>query len=107
MMAFGLESARTLGMLRYSRQTEEEADREGMRMLMAAGIDPAGMIAFFEMLEKEGIDAPDFLKYLSTHPTTHGRIEKLKAMAGQSQPGFTKLLPDYNWSDIKKICETD
>jgi len=32
--------ARTLGMLRYSLQIEEEADREGIRMLMAARINP-------------------------------------------------------------------
>lgn len=103
-MAYGLESARTLGMLQYSRRNEEEADTEGMRMLVAAGIDPAGMIAFFELLRKEDGEAPAFLKYLSTHPSTEDRIERLKSLAGQLQHRPVKLLQDYDWHDIKEIC---
>ncbi len=41
-MALGLETARTLGELRYSRRHEEEADRDGLRMLVAAGARGAG-----------------------------------------------------------------
>ena len=46
----GLEGARTLGTLHYSRQNEEEADAEAVQMLLAAGIDPSGMITFFSEL---------------------------------------------------------
>jgi len=104
-MTYGLESARTIGLLRYSRQNEEEADREGLRMLVEAGINPEGMIAFFEMLKQKGLEVPDFLKYLTTHPTTGDRIEMLKSLAAQSPQHFEKLLPDYDWKDIRKICE--
>ncbi len=104
-MTYGLESARALGTLRYSRQNEEEADAKGMRMLLAAGIDPAGMIAFFEVLRKEGGEAPGLLAYLSTHPNPGDRIESLKSLAGQSQRTPVKLLPDYDWRDITKICQ--
>jgi predicted Zn-dependent protease len=104
-MAYGLETARTLGMLRYSRQKEDEADGEGMQMLLKAGIDPSGMIAFFEMLEKDGPQTPEFMKYLSTHPTTQDRIEKLKSLARQTKGKYTKLFPDYDWKDIVKICQ--
>ena len=41
-LAYGLQTARTLGELRYSRRAEDEADTEGMKMLLAARIDPAG-----------------------------------------------------------------
>jgi len=105
-MAYGLETARTVGMLSYSRQKEDEADTEGMRMLLTAGIDPAGMIAFFKMLQKENPETPNFMKYLSTHPSTLDRIEKLRSMAGQSRQKYTKLFPDYDWSDISKICQS-
>lgn len=104
-MTYGLESARTLGLLRYSRQNEEEADREGMRMLIDAGINPEGMIAFFEMLKQKGVEVPDSLKYLSTHPTTEDRIEKLKSLAGQLPHRSVKLLPGYDWKSMEKICK--
>jgi predicted Zn-dependent protease len=105
-VAYGLDAARTMGTLRYSRQNEEEADLEGMRMLLNAGIDPSGMISFFEGLEKKGVEAPDFLKYVSTHPLTHDRIEKLKSMASPSGRPPVKLIEDYDWQEIKKICGT-
>lgn len=105
-MAYGLESARVLGLLRYSRLNEEEADREGMRMLLAAGIDPAGMIAFFESLKKKAGDLPGLLRYVSTHPEAGDRIERLKSLAPESQQNFRKLLPGYDWRDIRKICPT-
>ena len=50
---YGVEAARTLGTLRYSRQAEEEADLEGLRLLVAAGIEPAGMVTFFESLRRK------------------------------------------------------
>jgi len=103
-LTYGLEMARTLDLLRYSRRNEEEADVEGMRMLLAAGIDPAGMIAFFEVLRKEGGETPAILKYLSTHPGTEDRIERLTALAGKLRQKSKKLLPGYDWRDIRKIC---
>lgn len=104
-MAFGLESARTVEILRHSRRNEEEADREGMRMLVAAGIDPEGMVSFFELVKRKGMESPDFMKYLSTHPSTDDRIERLKQMAARSQRKPQKLLEGYDWSDIVNICE--
>jgi predicted Zn-dependent protease len=104
-MAYALESARTLAALQYSRQNEVEADEEGMRMLLAAGIDPFGMIAFFEMLKQEEGKGPAFLRYLSTHPDTENRVQRLKAIAGQAPGKPVKLLPDSDWNDIRKICQ--
>ena len=104
--AYGLESARLLGILRYSRQSEEEADAAGMRMLLESGIDPKGMIAFYELLTKSTSETSSILKYLSTHPSTGDRIKKLKSLVEQSQPKSVKLLKGYDWSNIKKICQT-
>jgi predicted Zn-dependent protease len=106
-IAFGLQSAKTLGLMHYSRQNEEEADREGMQMLIGAGIDPAGMITFFEMIRKEEVEMPASLKYLSTHPLTGERIERLKSLAKESQGPFVKLLPEYEWAEIRRICPSN
>jgi predicted Zn-dependent protease len=104
-MTYGLKSAHTLGLLRYSRENEEEADRDGMKLLLEAGINPEGMIDFFETLKQKGVKVPAFLKYLSTHPATEDRIQKLKSLAEQSPHQSVKLLPNYDWKDIGKICE--
>jgi hypothetical protein len=52
-LAYGLQAARALGELRYSRRNEEDADVEGMKMLLAARVDPAGLITFFEKMQRE------------------------------------------------------
>jgi predicted Zn-dependent protease len=100
---FGLDSARTLAALEYSRQLEEEADAEGMRMLLAAGIDPAGMQTFFERLAAEA-EIPQVFKYLSTHPSPQERLARLRALARQPAPPPRPLFPAYDWPDIKRIC---
>jgi Zn-dependent protease with chaperone function len=104
-LAYGLEAARTLGRLRYSRGAEEEADADGMRMLLAAGVDPAGMIAFYELLRKEAPQLPASLEYLSTHPTTERRIERLRSLARAAPPGEIRpLLSEAEWTDLRHIC---
>ena len=102
--AYGLQAARTIAVLRYSRSDEEEADREGMKMILAAGIDPRGMLHFFDTLEKQqkGVEIP---KYLSTHPDTADRIVKLKQLAGLPSPSnHTHLFDKKDWDCIRFMC---
>jgi predicted Zn-dependent protease len=103
-MGHGLEAARTLGGLRYSRESEEEADREGMRLLIKTGIDPEGMIRFFERLEAEERGLPDPLQYLSTHPMARDRIKTLKSIAAASSRRYPKLLPGFDWKGMGQTC---
>lgn len=103
-LAYGLEGARTLGLLRYSRRFEEEADREGTRMLVAAGIDPAGMVEFFESLRKEGREAPALLQYLSTHPSPAERIARLRGLVAQAPRPPSRLRVDAEWGELRRIC---
>lgn len=101
-----LHAAETLGQLRYSRGDEDAADREGMKMLQGASVDPAGMVNFFRTLEREEDDAPSALAYISTHPPIRARIETLQRLAGQARYAPVPLLPGYPWSEINKICDT-
>jgi predicted Zn-dependent protease len=102
-MLYGLETARALGELRYSRRAEEEADREGMTMLLAARVDPAGMLAFFETIRKEEGAQPEALKYLSSHPMPAERIARLRALAaaGPTEP----ILPGEDWPALTRRCQ--
>lgn len=103
-VAFGVQSARTLGDFRYSRDAERAADRDGLAMLQAAGVDPAGLLAFFRAMEKLEGSQPAGARYLSTHPGASERLQALSAAAAADAGARVKLLPDYDWSDIKKIC---
>lgn len=103
-MRLSWESARVLGTQQYSRRIEEEADAAGMRMLLNARIDPAGMIALFTLLQEESADLPAFLSYMSTHPSPDERMQRLIALAGPRPHSTATLLPDYDWRDIDNLC---
>jgi Zn-dependent protease with chaperone function len=103
-VAFGIQSAHALGSLRYSRDAELEADRDGIRMLHAAAVDPSGMVAFFRGMQREEGGPLNVTRYLSTHPAAADRVSALNALAATPSGPPVKLLPDVDWSDVKKIC---
>ena len=70
--------------LSFSREQEHEADDVGFDTLVAAGVDPRGLPLFFARLEKEmagngGAEAEAALSFLSTHPVTAERRQRLEA----------------------------
>jgi Zn-dependent protease with chaperone function len=72
-----LDNAAALGALNYSREHETEADLKGLELVYAAGLDPEGMVSFFEkILEFSGSNAA--MEWFSTHPDTKNRIDELK-----------------------------
>ena len=87
------------------RRDEEAADREGMKAVQAARIDPMGMIRFLNKLHDESGDMPGAMQYLSTHPQTRDRIEQLSRLAAQAAYTPVPLLPDYEWAEIGKLCD--
>lgn len=100
--AFLLQAGQTLTTLRYSREAEDEADQEGMRMMQAAKIDPAHMIRFFETLKKrQDLHLPG---YLSIHPKTTERSARLNALATIVSVRPTPLLQASPWSTIAHLC---
>ena len=105
-MAYGIESARVLGTLRYSRHLESEADVEGLRMLLAAEVDPRGMIAFFETMRAAERDAPTTFRYLTSHPLAADRVETLKQLAEAHKKEFRPLLPGRDWTDVRRVCRS-
>lgn len=60
----------------YSRAFEQEADREGVKLMVKRGIDPEGMVLLLKQLKAaETTTVPQFL---STHPLTDARIADVK-----------------------------
>ena len=60
-------------LLKYSRDSEREADHVGLEYVRHAGLDPRGMLGFFEKMSKRG-DDPGVLVLLQTHPTSGDRL---------------------------------
>jgi beta-barrel assembly-enhancing protease len=105
MVTFALEGARVVAALGYSRRAEEEADVAGFQMLLDAGIDPDGMIVFFERVLAGTAREPEgSWQYLSTHPSTGERVQRLKALRANATPAAQRLLPKGDWADVKRIC---
>ncbi len=99
----------TLGL---SREMEAEADQKGMELILAANIDPHGMIRIFEkLMQEESKELPqgktvskenDFSSYFSTHPSGQNRLARLeKQMNSHANKTWTPLFPNLDWNEIK------
>ena len=67
----------------YSRDTEFEADRVGLAIMVGAGYDPNAFISLLETLEKKQGGGKG--GFSATHPSPKDRIAKLKAEAAKYQ----------------------
>ena len=90
------KTARQLGGLRFGRGQERAADIAGLAALKQAGIDPQGMIAFFEKLARNEVRVP----LLSTHPASDDRAAALKEEIERIGPWKHRPLP-YDWQAIR------
>lgn len=70
-------------MLGYSRSDEYQADQLGLYYSAHAGYDPYQMTTFFQKLLDEGGDLPRLLVWLSSHPRTSDRIERIPTIVQQ------------------------
>jgi predicted Zn-dependent protease len=64
----------------YSKDLESEADRLGVRLVAAAGYEPAACLQLFSRLAKlkSSTDEFDLGSYFSSHPPFEVRIENIK-----------------------------
>lgn len=66
----------TLGMLKYGRSHESEADKLGLVFAYLAGYDPSAAIGFWEKMAATGGQKPP--EIFSTHPSDERRIKDIK-----------------------------
>lgn len=74
--AYGVGS--NLGMLKYSRNHELEADKLGLVFMAMAGYNPAEAVGFWERMSALSGGAKP-MELMSTHPSDDRRIEEIKA----------------------------
>lgn len=96
--------AGSIGMLRYRRDFESDADREGLRLLHIAKIDAAGVVSFMRTLEDERESEPRFANYLSSHPRTVDRIAQLEPLNRVGKYETTPLLDAETWAVVRAGC---
>jgi predicted Zn-dependent protease len=79
--------AALLGILKFSRGFEAEADYLGVEYMYRAGYDPSAFVSFFEKIQAMEKKKPGTVsKMFETHPQNADRIEK-------SQEEIRKILP--------------
>ncbi len=88
----GSQAMAVQNMLAYSRSHEQEADRVGLEILAASGMDPSGMPEMFAiMMKKNRLQGNRIPEYLSTHPLTQSRVSDTRSRADQ--------YPERSYSD--------
>ena len=109
-----IQLAGQLETLGLSREMEAEADQKGMELILAANIDPHGMIRIFKKLMQEDFsqkklpkgkpvsEENDISSYFSTHPSSQNRLARLeKQMRSHENRIWTPLFPNLDWNEIK------
>jgi len=79
--------------LAFSREWEQEADRLGMKTLIAAGLDPHAMPSMFEQMLYANRFSSRPPEFLLTHPVTESRVADAAGRAEQypRKPRLTSL----------------
>jgi predicted Zn-dependent protease len=87
MQAVGMGT--NVGMLKFSRSHESEADHMGLIFMAMAGYDPASAPTFWERMATlgGGQQPPEFM---STHPSHETRISDLKAWIPEAMQYYKK-----------------
>ncbi len=78
---------------RFSRQDETEADEEGIKNVVRAGISPNGIPEMFQILINERTSNPSSVEgWFATHPMEEDRIAATRALIAQYDPAILRSL---------------
>ncbi|XOF32204.1 MAG: M48 family metallopeptidase [Candidatus Electrothrix sp. YB6] len=100
-----------LSSLKNSRAFELEADRNGWELLKKAGINPHGMISFFQTLKKEQNvlekKIEENFSFLSTHPETDERIQVLNKLWQEEGKTLQGQALQIDYQQVKQEVEAE
>src|SRR3954464_717177 len=78
---------------KFSRSDEAEADAEGIKNVVRAGISPNGIPEMFEILIAERQSNPSAVEgWFSTHPLEEDRVAATRAQIAQINPAILRTL---------------
>lgn len=85
----------------YSRDHEREADASAIEYMTRAGIDPNGLMSFFQTLAESEGERGLLDRWFATHPMTEDRVEATRA-AIAAKPGGAQLQQnDAQFAQVK------
>jgi hypothetical protein len=99
----GIVNVIPIGLLKFSRDDEREADYFGLQYMYKAGYDPNAYVTFFERLRQMEKRSPGSIpKVFSDHPPTDERIEKAQKEISQILPSRDNYIVTTSEFDMVK-----
>ena len=87
--------------INFTRSNEYEADRVGIGILADTGINPQGMVEFFEILLEQSPDGG--MEYLRTHPLSSNRVSEAKNRLDKKTEDLPKDNLDFQFTKARLI----
>ena len=87
--------------INFTRSNEYEADRVGIGILADTGINPQGMVEFFEILLAQSPDGG--IEYLRTHPLSSNRVSEAKNRLDKKTEDLPKDNLDFQFTKARLV----
>jgi len=87
--------------LNFTRENEYEADRIGIGILTRSGINPRGMVEFFEKLL--ATSPANGMEYLRTHPLSANRVSEAKNRISKATLNYPRDSSDFEFAKARLI----
>ncbi len=85
--------------INFTRSNEYEADRVGIAILADTGINPQGMVEFFEILLNKSPDGG--MEYLRTHPLSSNRVSEAKDRVAKKDESLPVDTLDFQFTKAR------
>jgi len=91
------------GMISFTQQNEQEADRIGIQVLQRAGFDPEAMPDFLQKLADTSRFASKPPEILLTHPLPDTRLADARNRANQMKPVVVQSSQDFYLAKVRAL----
>ncbi|KAB8309545.1 M48 family peptidase [Erwinia endophytica] len=91
------------GIISFTQQNEQEADRIGLQVLQRAGFDPEAMPDFLQKLADQSRFASKPPEILLTHPLPDSRLADTRNRANQMKPVKVQSSQDYYMAKVRAL----
>lgn len=91
------------GMISFTQQNEQEADRIGIQVLQRSGFDPQAMPTFLEKLLDQARYSTRPPEILLTHPLPESRLSDARNRANQMPPIVKQSSEDFYMAKVRTL----